>query len=149
MAKLLVIIFLFFSVNCWAPHYKNWDYIAYTDQKVIADNVITNNVFGWDTALDGNTAVIGAPKFDEGSIHIFERIDNIWTHKEKLSSPEGPQNDSFGKSVSIEGDTIAVGAPGLGNGAVFIFEKNNTNWVFKQRLSSSDGAAFCKFCNSI
>ena len=149
MAKLLAIIFLFFSVNCWAPHYTNWDYIAYTDQKVIADNVITNNVFGWDTALDGNTAVIGAPKFDEGSIHIFERIDNIWTHKEKLSSPEGPQNDSFGKSVSIEGDTIAVGAPGLGNGAVYIFEKNNTNWVFKQRLSSSDGAAFDNFGNAI
>tara|TARA_A100001015_G_scaffold293864_1_gene370967 strand:+ start:387 stop:1664 length:1278 start_codon:yes stop_codon:yes gene_type:complete len=149
MVKLLPITFLFFSVNCWAPHYPSWDYIAYTDQIVTADNVITNNVFGWDTALDGNTAVIGAPKFDEGSIHVFERIDNIWTHIESISSPDWPQNDSFGKSVSIEGDTIAVGAPGLGNGSVYIFEKNNTNWVFKQKLSSSDGAPFDNFGNAI
>ncbi|HIF12927.1 MAG TPA: hypothetical protein EYQ82_07985 [Dehalococcoidia bacterium] len=71
-------------------------------------------------SLDGNTALVGAPKDDTpgggdaGSAHVWGReLDGSWTHQEQLFAPDGAAIDVFGSAVALSttGNTALVGAP--------------------------------------
>ncbi len=86
--------------------------------------------FGFSVAIDGDYAVVGAPKHDgifanaptpradSGHAYVFRRVAGVWSQirilvPDDVSNPlERPRaGDEFGSAVSISGDTIAVGAP--------------------------------------
>ena len=83
--------------------------------------------FGFSVAIFGNTAVIGAPDDDNGSVvdqgsaYIFQRSSTgVWTQVAKLLASDAAIYDYFGYSVAISntvvatsnfGDIVAVGAP--------------------------------------
>jgi hypothetical protein len=107
--------------------------------------------FGFSVAVDGDTAVVGAPlddnlQDDDGSVHVYVRSGTIWTQQAELHAPAGHEDDFFGSSVAIDGDTILVGSPGDENAGVFgqnagsthVFVRSGGLWAHQAKLVASD-----------
>lgn len=92
-------------------------------------NTEANDRFGYSVAIDGDTAVIGAPgesgagvgtnaypningAAQAGAAYVFVRDGCAWTQQAYLKASNTNIGDRFGSSVSISGDLIVVGAPG-------------------------------------
>lgn len=106
------------------------------------------NEFGRSVAIDGNVAVIGAPKNDievstdeRGAAYVFTREGTVWTPRARLIRPgaleEGGQNN-FGRSVAIEGNTIMVASFDHESNSeeVHVFTGNDATWTHQQVLTS-------------
>ena len=97
---------------------------------VAADGVALDN-FGFSVALDGNTAVVGAPNrgpdgvrsfHGNGGAYVFTRTGTTWTQQALLTrTTDSSSSDFFGFSVGLSGPTALIGIPGdsLSRGAVF------------------------------
>ncbi|MBI1761102.1 MAG: FG-GAP repeat protein [Acidobacteria bacterium] len=115
--------------------------------KLSAPDAAANDAFGDSVALDGNTAVVGAP-FDDGSganqasVYVFVRSDTVWTFQAKLAAVDGATSDQFGFAFALSGDTLVVGAPfdDIDQDSVYVFTRSGTSWSQQQKLTASDGA---------
>lgn len=100
------------------------------------------STFGHAVALDGNIAVIGAPKEDvsaarNGRVFVFERVGTQWVRRgEPVIQQTGNLSRilDFGADVAISGATIVVGAPssernGSPTGASFAFVRTGDQWI--------------------
>lgn len=115
-----------------------------------------NDAFGWSVALKGNVAIVGAPHAWSGSpmgasgVYIFERIDGVWTFRQKLSRAN---EHAFGWSLAMESNTIIVGAPignAASNGRAFAYQRQlDGTWAFHQQLAPSDLTPGAEFGNSL
>lgn len=104
--------------------------------------------FGSSVALDGDTAVIGAPAEDSssggvdgneastgaegaGAAYVAIRGANgKWARQAYLKAESSGKGDAFGTAVAISGNTIAVGAPrdNSSRGSVYIFVRIGSTW---------------------
>jgi hypothetical protein len=108
------------------------------------------NRFGWSVAIDGDTAVVGAPGKDTntGVAYVFTRAGGTWTQTGKLAAAsERMSGDYFGHAVAIAGGTIVVGASGryAAAGAAYVFERDGAQWSQIQELlaePADQGEAF-------
>jgi FG-GAP repeat len=86
--------------------------------------------FGHSVDIAGNYAIVGAPYDDaggwnnNGSVHLFERIVNAWSHMQTIA-PIVANNTHFGRTVSVDSIFAAVGR--VDNVSVYKF--NGTIWV--------------------
>ena len=106
-------------------------------QKLTAPDGAEDDRFGRSVALLGDTALVGAMFRDDkgensGSAYLFERNDNSWFYKAKLTAADGAANDVFGWSLAISRDTAIVGASrdddnGRESGSAYVFEGYNTS----------------------
>jgi len=122
------------------------------DQSTQGRGLVGLNNYGLATAIDENTAVVGAP-FEEaakGAAYVLERNGNEWTTVARLTASDGADRDFFGGSVAVSGSVIAVSARSHetnGNrlqGKVYVFERPANGWediTETAQLTSSDGAA--------
>jgi len=113
----------------------------------------TNDRFGYSVAIDGDTAVIGAPyddvgaNPDQGSAYVFTRTGATWSQQQKLTASDGVATDFFGCSVALSGETAVVGAryddvdATVDQGSAYVFTRSGTTWSEQQRLTAADGAA--------
>lgn len=96
--------------------------------------------FGWSVALDGETAVVGAPRVGlEGAAFVFERPATGWVSASETATIAASDASTwavFGQSVDVDGSTIVVGAnrtplltAGVGPGAVYVFEEPVGGWT--------------------
>ena len=85
------------------------------EQKLTVADRIQAGQFGRSVAVDGDTAVVGAPfvNNDRGAAYVFARFGDNWVHTATLTTADGEADDRFGASVAIQGDTIVAGAPGV------------------------------------
>jgi len=103
--------------------------------------------FGCAIAVDGDTALIGAPGSDSnnGSVYVFARTGATWTQQQILTASDSGVVDCFGVRVALEGDTALIGADDEGSmdssGAVYVFTRTGAIWTEQQKLTPSDGAA--------
>jgi len=107
--------------------------------------------FGWDVALAGNTAVIGAPRNSPdvpGSAYVFTKTGTGFVQQAELTSPDSQAGDLFGRSVALSGRTALVGAPGCCafdpkegslRGAAYTFVHSGGRWVNRAKLTARDG----------
>ena len=127
----------------------------------------TNDNYGYSVAIEGNTAVIGAPADDvgvnqnQGSVYVLERDQggaNGWGIVSVLTAYDGAANEQFGFSVAIKNGVILVGAwqanVGTNNiqGAAYIFERDlggPNAWGHAKKLTAADGAAVDAFGASV
>ena len=128
-----------------------------------ADDEFADDLFGWAVALDGDFALIGAPRDDDGgsdsgSAYIFQRVSGSWTQVAKLTASDADVGELFGWSVAINGDLAVIGAIFGDNatlddvGAVYVFDRNDPNpddWGQVEKLNASDGAADDWFGRSV
>ncbi len=105
------------------------------ENKLIPSDWDMESSYGRSVAIDGNTAVVGAPLddnengMDAGAVYVFTYDGLNWTQQAKLTSANGASGDQFGVSVAIYEDDIVVGAPLHGSaGMAYVFHRNNGTW---------------------
>ena len=114
---------------------------------LIASDPSAGAQFGASTAVDGTTAIVGAPFAN--AAYIFVRSGGVWDEQAKLEPSDGLGGD-FGTSVDISGDTAVVGAPQqVASGAVYIFLRVAGNWVQQAKVTADDGTPFDAFGNAL
>jgi hypothetical protein len=129
---------------------------------------------GASVAVDGSTAVVGAPgdNLGRGAAYVFVHSGGAWTEQAKLnvkgeepscaySYPQrGGQvctadGEGFGESVAISGSTVVVGAPRRSGfradrrGAAYVFVRSGSAWSEQAELRASDGFANAGFGASV
>jgi len=126
-------------------------------QKLTAADSILNDQFGQAVALDGDTALIGAPGYGPGSTgigaaYIFIRFGVTWTERAKLTASDAQTLDQFSAyAVALDGTTAIVGSPGddlvgSNSGSAYVFSTpDGINWIEQQKLIPSDGASTDEF----
>lgn len=107
-----------------------------------------NDYFGYAVAIDGDTALVGAPlagATDEGTAFVFVRSAGVWTLQQALSATDGAAGDDFGVAVALDGDTALIGADhhdllagGTNSGAAYVFTRSGTTWAQEAELAPSD-----------
>ena len=138
--------------NRGAAYVFRFDGSAWVQEaKLVASVRAVQDEFGYQVALDGDTAVIGARQAQNngnGAAYVFVHDGNGgWSQQAKLTDAGGAARDQFGFSVDILGDTIAIGAQRadvdgkVDQGAVFVFVRDGTTWPLEQKLTASDGVA--------
>lgn len=122
---------------------------------LIASDGAASDQFGYDVAIDGDIAVVGADWDDTpagtnaGSAYVFVRTANgDWIEQAKLVASDAAAFDLFGVSVAVSGNTVVVGAPGDNTpagtdaGSVYVFVSDNEGqWAQQAHLFASDAAA--------
>ena len=103
-----------------------------------------NGEFGASVAVEGDTALIGAPQADgsKGAAYIFRRIDGEWVRQQKLVPADRSQILQFGIAVDLHNDMAIIGATGGENdsnpGSAYIFSHSGTGWGESGRLVAYD-----------
>jgi Tol biopolymer transport system component len=129
--------------------------------KLLAGDGATRHDFGLSLALEGNTAAIGAPGWNNevgsytGAVYLFNLVGQQWTQAQRLQATDRAAFTAFGSAVALDGDTLAVGALGnnqgtkLDAGAVYIFNGSGQNWSESVKLSPADLVEYNLFGASV
>ena len=84
--------------------------------KLEASDAATDDRFGYDVDIDGDTAVVGtfgndtAAGTNAGAAYVFTRSGVTWSEQVILEADDTAFNDQFGWSVAISGVNVVVGA---------------------------------------
>ncbi len=99
---------------------------------------------GYSVAVDGTTAVVGAPNDGggNGAVYIYVLAGSTWTQQQELVASDGAGGDQFGYAVAVSGNTALIGAVGKSNnqGYVYAFTRTGSAWTPQSEWTSSDGA---------
>jgi hypothetical protein len=127
--------------------------------KILASDGEAADQLGYSVAIDGKTAVIGAPGEDTngisaGAAYVYVQENGLWTQQQILTPTDANAGDFFGWSVAISGDSIIVGAPvgdssAANSGAAFVFTRSGSTWTQEAELNASDAAASDEFGFSV
>ncbi len=90
-------------------------------QKLVASDRDTSDIFGSSVAISGEYAIVGAfqdyedaaggsPAQYAGSAYIFKRTGSTWTQQQKIVTSDRAFQDRFGSRVAISGDQAIVAA---------------------------------------
>ena len=125
--------------------------------KIIPDDGMAGDSFGFSVSIGGDTAIIGAHLddingLDSGSAYVFQRDQggpNSWGPVAKISADDGQPGDYFGTSIDISRDTAIVAAAlddnnGADSGSAYIFRRDQGGpdaWGQVARITASDGSA--------
>ncbi len=133
--------------------------------RLTASDGADGDKFGSAVAVDGGTAVVGAPQHDgtdtggnaitnSGAAYVFTRdpLSGEWSQPIKLTASDGDTSDEFGYSVAVHGNTIVVGARQLDYqsggqivsrpGAAYVFTRPDGGWIATStaaKLTADDG----------
>ncbi|MBX3353849.1 MAG: hypothetical protein KF684_13025 [Phycisphaeraceae bacterium] len=112
--------------------------------------------FGWPVAIDGDRVLVGSriaqnvPHPIAGAIHVYERVDGVWTEVGQITSPAGQVTALDAPALlAIAGDDMVVsspdqnfttvGAPELrGFGSVLALRRINGEWSQPQFIRPLD-----------
>ena len=91
--------------------------------------------FGWDIAIDGDTAAIGAHGDNErtirdaGAVYVYTLQNEQWLELEKLTLANAVEDDRFGAAVALENDTLVTSAQyrdedvDQNTGAIYVYSR--------------------------
>lgn len=112
--------------------------------------------FGAAVALDGDTAAIGAPLDDVGSIgaagrvYIFARGGGVWTRVERLEAASPVANEGVGRSVALSNRTVLAGRSAApGRVRAWFRVSTEVGWVLQATLFAADQTLFDDFGGSL
>ncbi len=130
------------------------------ETKIVPENGMPRDEFGYSVSISGNNAFVGAPSDDidngqdRGSVFIFHYDGSSWVQAARLIASDGEDSDGFGQSVSVSGLYAIVGADGDDDngrisGSAYVFFFDGTNWVEVAKLVASDGEEQDRFGTSV
>lgn len=112
---------------------------------------------GSAVAMNGNTAVVGAPYENgmvgsgEGAAYVFVKSNELWQEQARMVQPNPSAALNFGRRVALDGNTVVVGsgdtnvAPAPIRGRAEVFVRSGSSWSHQQTLagnqSSTEGFA--------
>ncbi|WP_193213421.1 choice-of-anchor D domain-containing protein [Luteolibacter marinus] len=148
---------------------STWSQQAYLK----ASNTDGGDRFGWSVAIDGDTAVIGAPwessnatgvngdqannsLSQSGAAYVFTRTADTWSQQAYLKASNTQTGDEFGDVVAVSGDTVVIGteqedsnATGIdGDGGNNIASRAGAAYVFARSGSAWVQQAYLKASNT-
>lgn len=128
-------------------------------QKLVADDSVTLDLFGYSVALEGDTLLVGAWRSAQaastggGSAYVFTRDGTgAWTQQAKLTASDGFNADGFGYRVALSGDSLLVGAVGSAwdNGSAYVFVRGAGGaWTEQAKLVAADGSCADYFGSAV
>ncbi|MGZ4961027.1 MAG: hypothetical protein ACXWBP_11885 [Limisphaerales bacterium] len=134
----------------------------WTLQQTLTPPVLRSaELFGTAVALEGDTAVVGAPGMTipplGGATFVFHRSGTTWTSTQELEATDGVTNNAlgFGSSISLLNGTMVIGAPGrtvngqANAGGADIFQFNGTSWVLAQQIAAFDPTSAAAFGSAV
>jgi len=120
-------------------------------EKLTASDAVPGDQFGFSAALEGNTALVGAPLGDKGLLadvgaaYLFQDDGSGDWQETKLTASDATftELDQFGSSVALAGNLALVGAwrdgdAGSDAGAAYLFEKDGGTWNEIAKLMADD-----------
>jgi len=124
--------------------------------KLFANDGQPNDYFGYDVAISGDYAVVGAYRCDDesrnnvGGAYIFKYDRGIWNFQIKLVPIQGTSNDYFGASVDLVGTRLLIGAygddeKGSTSGASYLYILEGDQWNMLKKYYASDGSSYDYF----
>jgi len=138
------------AVYAFVRNGTTWSQQAYLK----ASNTETNDMFGYDVAVSGDTLVAGAPSEDSnatgvngnqadnstensGAAYVFVRNGTTWSQQAYLKASNTGASDAFGISVAVSSETVIVGSEARGNfGAAYVFVLNGGTWCQQAYIQS-------------
>jgi hypothetical protein len=128
--------------------------------KLVASDGAAGDRFGQSVSLDGDYAVVGAPRHDynfedSGSVYIFKRVGSTWYEIQNLTATDCSYDDHrFGYSVSIDGDQLLIGMPydfidDNHRGSAYLFKQEDGSWLLQQKLFDTTCHGNTKFGISV
>ena len=139
----------------------NVDPLVWVEQEVTASDGAARDYFGYSVAVNGPTALVGAPLHQvgsnttQGAAYVYTETNGVWSQTAELTASDGAVNDLFGYSVALNGATALVGAPfhyvgsNTQQGAAYVYTEANGTWSQTAELTASDGAAYDHFGYSV
>ncbi|MHC5212340.1 MAG: FG-GAP repeat protein [Planctomycetota bacterium] len=116
------------------------------EDKFLASDAATEDVFGTSVAVSGDAILVGAPQDDDdgaysGSVYVFRHNGSVWVQETKLASADATADAFFGRSVALRGARALVGAPGQigGVGKAYTFTFGGSSWTEEAQLSDAGG----------
>jgi hypothetical protein len=110
-----------------------------------AGSVQTSFGAGVGLSGDGNTAAIGAPKYDagRGAVYMFMRSGSGWTQEGGLLTANDEQGaGAFGSGVAVSdhASTVVIGAPmdaipAEDSGSAWVFTASGSTWIQAAHLA--------------
>ena len=130
------------------------------EAKLVPTDGASGDIFGYDVAISGDTALIGSPYDDDmgsysGSVYVFIRQDDgTGQEVQKLTPADGETYDNFGRSVAISGDTAVIGAmgdddKGFNSGSGYVYTKIDGKWIGNGKIVPENGEAYDWFGYSV
>lgn len=105
--------------------------------------------FGQSVAIDGQTALVGAPGGARGRAFLWELTDDGWVQQARLVVPAGGPNTEFGQAVALRDGIAVVGAPdAFESGTAYVFRAAD-DWAEATRLYSATNPADAEFGDAI
>ena len=114
-----------------------------TARLVPADLAPEDN-FGEAVALDGDRALVGAPRSvagwtAAGAAYVFEHSSGGWTEEARLIASDAWDHHLFGSAVGLDGERLVVGSVGhrtpvINAGAAYLFERSAGSWTEVRRI---------------
>jgi hypothetical protein len=117
--------------------------------KLTASDRSSGDHFGEVVALDGGTALVGAPEDDNaagsnaGSAYVFTGSSSSWAERTKLGPTGGSADDAAGQAVALAAGDAVVGVPGedlpdaQNTGAALVMHGSATTWNQQGALTGS------------
>lgn len=114
---------------------------AWAEQALLAAAAgLDGDLFGQSVALDGETALLGAPLHDPdgvpdaGAAFVFVRAGSSWVEQARLVPAVVAPDDFGGTAVALSGGRALVGGPrsdvaGPDAGAAWIHERDGAAWL--------------------
>ncbi len=119
--------------------------------KLVASDGAQYDRFGYSVAVDGDTALVGAPEDQElgwgtGAAYVFERSGSSWSQTQKILASDAVAQDKFGYAVALEAGTMMVSASyyhsDAGPGGVYVFHHPKDEWTEVEKLSLAVNESF-------
>ena len=142
-----------------AVHVFGYDGVDWSESQILtSSNVQVGENFGAAIALDGGTALIGAPgsyNGRQGTAYVFGDTGGTWAQVQELTAGDGTANDRFGSTVGLSGAVAVVGAPfadtggNTNEGAAYVFEQSDGTWSQTQELTAPDGFAYLLYGKAV
>jgi hypothetical protein len=142
------------DLGTWAgaAHIYRYDGTSWvSEQKLLASDGATNDIFDAAVAISGDVAIIEADLHDHlgtdaGAAYIFRYDGSTWIEEQELLAPDGVSRDEFGRAVSISGNVAVVGAQrdsdmATDAGSAYIYRYDGVNWIYETELYAFDPGA--------
>ena len=120
--------------------------------ELTASDAAGDDTFGTSVALEGDTALVGAPdktvsgQSNAGAAYVYAGAGASWSQQAEFSDPDAAAGDVFGTSVAVSGDTAVVGAPyktpgsATDAGAAYVYTRAQASWSQEPELSDPAAA---------
>ena len=112
-----------------------------------ASNAQTYASFGEALALEGDLAIVGAPREngtreDQGAVYAFRHQAGTWVEVQRIVSLSPTEDAKFGQRLALSGDRLAIVATGVdtGNdryGIIDVHVLQGSTWRSEQVLQST------------